>query len=294
MKAVVGSIDAASGVASNVGHHVAGVEAARVTTFRHGRVETVQDWLIDEVPVALVFNGISHAVMLASPTDLEDFARGFALSEGLLSAPSELYGIDVTPVANGIEVRLEVASACEFRLKERRRNLSGRTGCGLCGTESLDQVLRPIEKVSGALSITTAAVANALKTMSAAQPLQRISGSSHAAAWCDADGQVLMAREDVGRHNALDKLIGALIKAGTDVEQGFIAITSRASVEMVQKTATIGVGLLVAVSAPTALAVRLANDSGLALAGFARGTDFVCYTHPERFGVVEANFAAAS
>jgi FdhD protein len=286
--------DGTSGPAASGSQQVAGVVSTRVTTFRNGRVDSNQDWLIDEVPVALVFNGISHAVMLASPTDLKDFARGFALSEGLLANPGELYGIDVTPVANGIEIRLEVASACEFRLKERRRNLSGRTGCGLCGTESLDQVLRPIPELKHTLSITKAAVAHALKTMGAAQPLQRISGAAHAAAWCSPTGQVLMAREDVGRHNALDKLIGALVAAETDVTQGFIAITSRASVEMVQKTATIGVGLLVAVSAPTALAVRLAHDSGVALAGFARGNDFVCYTFPERFGVIESNLMAAS
>ena len=271
-----------------------GVVAVDVTTFRKGRVDSGSDWLIDEVPIALVFNGISHAVMLASPVDLEDFARGFALSEGLIDRPAELYGVDVVPVANGIEVRLEVASASEFRIKERRRNLSGRTGCGLCGTESLDQVLRPLGPVSGSLSIATTAVAHALRTMAAAQPLQRLSGSSHAAAWCDGVGQVRLVREDVGRHNALDKLIGALVAAGTDVEQGFIAITSRASVEMVQKTATIGVGLLVAVSAPTALAVRLANEVGVALAGFARGQDFVCYTFPARFGVAHSTLAAVA
>ena len=286
---VDGAVDAVAGAFAS-----SGLASAVVTTFRHGQVDTTRDWLIDEVPVALVFNGISHAVMLASPTDLDDFARGFALSEGLIDRPAELYGIDVVPVANGIEVRLDVASACEFRLKERRRNLSGRTGCGLCGTESLDQVLRPVAPVSPSLSITPDAVAHAMQTIKDAQPLQRASGSSHAAAWCDRDGRVLMAREDVGRHNALDKLIGALVKAGTDVERGFIAITSRASVEMVQKTATIGVGLLVAVSAPTALAVRLANECGLALAGFARGADFVCYAHPERFGVVASNLAVMS
>jgi FdhD protein len=270
-----------------------GVVSARVTTYRHGRVEQSQDWLIDEVPVALIFNGISHAVMLASPTDLEDFARGFSLSEGLLASPSELYGIDVEPVCNGIEVRLEVAAACEFRLKERRRNLSGRTGCGLCGTESLDQVIRPIAKVASPLSISKDAVAHALKTINSAQPLQRISGAAHAAAWCAPDGKVLLAREDVGRHNALDKLIGAMVVAGIDPSTGFIAITSRASVEMVQKAATLGVGILVAVSAPTALAVQLAKDVGVALAGFARGNDFVCYHDPVRFGLVEPASMAA-
>jgi len=263
----------------------AGLVAAEVVAYRDGRAEAKHDWLIDEVPVALVFNGISYAVMLASPTDLEDFARGFALSEGLVDAPKEIYAIDVESTANGIEVRLDVASATEFRLKERRRNLSGRTGCGLCGTESLDQVLRPIAQVVSSIAITPSAVALALKTMAAAQPLQRVSGAAHAAAWCGSDGQMRFVREDVGRHNALDKLIGAMVMSETDVGDGFITITSRASVEMVQKTATMGVGLLAAVSAPTALAVRLAKDSGVALAGFARGGDFVCYTQPERFCV---------
>ena len=273
---------------------VDGVVAAEVVTWRGGRAEAKQDWLIDEVPVALVFNGISYAVMLASPTDLEDFARGFALSEGLVDSSKEIHGIDVEWVDQGMEVRLDVAASTEYRLKERKRNLSGRTGCGLCGTESLDQVLRPIAAVVSSVSVAASAVAAALQAMAAAQPLQRLSGASHAAAWCGVDGDMRIVREDVGRHNALDKLIGAMVSQQTEVQRGFVAITSRASVEMVQKTATMGVGLLVAVSAPTALAVRLARDSGVALAGFARGGDFVCYTQPERFGVgvAEANAGA--
>ena len=262
-----------------------GVVAAKVVRWRDGRVEARSDWLIDEVPIALVYNGISYAVMLASPVDLEDFARGFSLSEGLVAQPSELFGIDVEPNALGIEVRLEVAAACEFRLKERRRNLGGRTGCGLCGTESLDQVLRPVAKVVSPIVVEPAAVATALQRMAAAQPLQRISGAAHAAAWCGPDGDVKLVREDVGRHNALDKLLGAMVKGDVDPTTGFVAITSRASVEMVQKAATMGVGLIAAVSAPTALAVRLAGEADVALAGFARGSDFVCYTRPERFGL---------
>lgn len=274
-------------------NEVPGVVAATVTRWRGGGAAVKQDWLIDEVPVALVFNGISYAVMLASPTDLEDFARGFALSEGLVDSQKEIYGIDVEPVGGdsglGIEVRLDVAAATEFRLKERKRNLSGRTGCGLCGTESLDQVLRPIPAVVSSVIIDASAVAAALRAMAAAQPLQRLSGASHAAAWCGLDGEVRLVREDVGRHNALDKLIGAMVQSQAEVQRGFVCITSRASVEMVQKTATMGIGLLVAVSAPTALATRLARASGVALAGFARGDDFVCYTQPERFGIeVEA------
>ena len=264
----------------------AGVERTHVTRYRDARIDAVDDWLVDEVPVALVFNGISHAVMLASPLDLEAFALGFALTEGLLADRSELYGVDVVPVANGIEVRLEVASACEFRMKERRRNLSGRTGCGLCGTESLDQVLRPMPALRKRLSVETSAISRALTAMTGQQPLQRISGAAHAAAWCEVDGTVRLVREDVGRHNALDKLIGALVHAGTAADEGFIAVTSRASVEMVQKTLMAGVSVLVAVSAPTALAVRVATDHGLALAGFARGRDLVCYTDPARFGLI--------
>ena len=265
---------------------VAGVERTHVTRYRHERIEDADDWLVDEVPVALVFNGISHAVMLASPLDLQEFALGFSLTEGLLANRSELYGVDVVPVGNGIEVRLEVASACEFRMKERRRNLSGRTGCGLCGTESLDQVLRPMPTVDRPLSVETSAIAAALNAMTAQQPLQRISGAAHAAAWCDREGRALLVREDVGRHNALDKLIGAMVGAGAVTGDGFVAVTSRASVEMVQKALMAGASMLVAVSAPTALAVRVASSHRLALAGFARGHDVVCYTHPERFGLI--------
>jgi FdhD protein len=263
----------------------AAARRARVQRWRGGRDDLGDDWLAEEVPVALVFNGVSFAVMLASPLDLEDFALGFGLGEGLLDGPGDLYGIDIVPGCDGIELQLEVAAACEARLKQRRRNLSGRTGCGLCGTESLAQVLRPLPALQGRLHITPAAVAASLASLRAAQQLQQITGATHAAAWCNADGQALLVREDVGRHNALDKLIGAIVRAGTRPEAGFVAVTSRASVEMVHKTVRAGAGLLVAVSAPTALAVRLAQQCGLALAGFARGSDFVCYSGAERFGL---------
>ncbi len=275
-----------------VADEVPGTGRAFVVRYRGGRTTEADDWLVDEVPVALVFNGISHAVMLASPLDLEDFALGFALTEGLLKDRTELYGIDVAPVANGIEIRLEVASACVFRMKERRRNLSGRTGCGLCGTESLDQVLRPMPRIERPLAVDAASVARALRSMGAEQPLQRASGASHAAAWCAADGRVLLVREDVGRHNALDKLVGAMVEGDVDASLGFVAVTSRASVEMVQKTLMAGAGMLVAVSAPTVLAVRIATEHGLALAGFARGDDLVAYAGAERFGLsVDQGFA---
>ena len=266
----------------------AGASQATVTTHRAGRTEGATDWLADEVPVALVFNGISHAVMLATPADLDDFALGFGLTEGLLAEASELHDVEVQQTRLGIEVHMEVAGACEFRLKERRRNLTGRTGCGLCGTESLEHVHRALPTFTfGAqrIHVTAAAVARALRSLREAQALQQSTGAAHAAAWCGPDGETLLLREDIGRHNALDKLAGAMSRARTDASQGFVCVTSRASFEMVQKTAMIGASMLVAVSAPTALAVRIAEDAGMALAGFARRDDFVAYTAPERFGL---------
>jgi FdhD protein len=261
-----------------------GTRALRVTAWGPGQARPQPDWLADEVPVALVFNGISHAVMLASPLDLEDFALGFGLTEGLLAQVDELLGVEVQAVAGGIEVRLEVAAACEWRLKQRRRTLAGRTGCGLCGTDSLAQLRRDLPALP-AHTFPIDALARAIGALGAAQPTQQLTGASHAAAWCNAGGEVVLAREDIGRHNALDKLIGALVRARLDRGSGFVCITSRASFEMVQKTAMAGIGALAAVSAPTALAVDAARACGLALAGFVRGGGGVAYTFAERFGL---------
>jgi FdhD protein len=269
--------------------HPAAVVAADVTVYRDGKTRRVRDRLAEEVPVALVFNGIPFAVMLASPADLEDFALGFALTEGLLERPGELYGVDVEVTPQGIALQLQVASACEFRLKERRRNLAGRTGCGLCGAESLEQVQRALPpSATHTLQVEPAAVRRALTAVAELQQLQRATGAVHAAAWCTHGGEVKTVREDIGRHNALDKLAGALVRGQADLTQGFLCITSRASFEMVQKAAMVGASMLVAVSAPTALAVRTAQAAGIALAGFAREQDFVAYTFPERFGLTTA------
>ena len=262
----------------------AGVCPAQVTAWRGARAQPQADWLADEVPVALVFNGVSHAVMMASPADLEDFALGFGLTEGLLADAAELYGVEVQAVPYGIELHLEVASACAWRLKERRRTLAGRTGCGLCGTDSLDQVRRDLPAVPASRA-TPQAVARAQRELRASQAVQQLTGATHAAAWCKPDGRVDLVREDIGRHNALDKLVGAMQRGQVDPAQGFICITSRASFEMVQKAAMAGVGLLAAVSAPTALAVETARRCGLALAGFVRGDELVAYTFPQRFGL---------
>jgi FdhD protein len=259
-----------------------GVSRAEVVAHRGGAVSAQSDWLAEEVPVSLVFNGVSHAVMLATPADLEDFALGFALTEGLLDSRAELYGVDVVPVDLGIEVHLEVSSASAWRLRERRRTLAGRTGCGLCGTEQLAQVRRALP-TAPALRLPMAALARAQRELRSHQAMQQLTGAAHAAAWCRPDGGVQLVREDVGRHNALDKLVGAMAHAGLPAGEGFFCITSRASFEMVQKTAAAGVGVLAAVSAPTRLAVDTAQGLGVALAGFVRGDDAVAYSFAERF-----------
>lgn len=261
-----------------------GVRTQMVTALRGGHAAAQPDWVAEEVPVALVFNGISHAVMLASPTGLEDFALGFALTEGLLADRSELYGIETVRSEQGISLQMDVASACEWRLKERRRNLAGRTGCGLCGTESLDQVSRSVPQAPEVL-LRLGVLARGQRALREWQALQQLTGAAHAAAWCDLEGRIVLLREDLGRHNALDKLVGAMALAQLNPSAGWVLVTSRASFEMVQKTAMAGAGLLAAVSAPTSMAVDLAERCGMALAGFVRGGDFVAYTHPDRFGL---------
>ncbi len=264
-----------------------GVCRAEVVARRDGLATAQADWLAEEVPVALVFNGLSHAVMLASPADLEDFALGFGLTEGLLARPEDLYGVERVDATEGIELRLAVSSRCFAALKDRRRTLAGRTGCGLCGTDSLGQVRRDLPPVPPCV-LQPGAPGRAQRELRRWQAVQQLTGASHAAAWCALDGEVRLVREDIGRHNALDKLIGAMVRGAVDPASGFIAITSRASFEMVQKTAMAGVGALAAVSAPTALAVATALGCGLALTGFVRGDDVVAYTHPERLGLTPA------
>ena len=250
---------------------------------RGGEAYAVQDWVAEEVPVALEFNGISHAVMLATPLDLEDFALGFSLSEGILDHAHELYAVETGESELGITVRLQVSSAAFARLKQRRRTIAGRTGCGLCGTESLAHVSRELPVLADpAGPLERQAIARAMLQVQSLQTLQQATGAVHAAAWCSADGEVHWLREDVGRHNALDKLIGALANNDVDASGGFIAVTSRASFEMVQKTAMAGVPLLAAVSAPTSFAVATAERARLTLVGFARKDDLAVYSHPGR------------
>lgn len=247
-----------------------------------GKTVSSLENLIEEVPVALVYNGISHAVMLASPGDLDDFALGFSLCEGILQAPGELYDCELTAAPEGIEVRLEIAAERLFALQARRRSLAGRTGCGLCGVESLQAATRPLPRVAARAALPAQAIQHALAELDGWQPLHRATGAAHAAAWAANDGSIQVAREDVGRHNALDKLIGALAKRRFDPAAGFLVVTSRASYEMVQKAATAGIGLLAAVSAPTALAARQAEAAGLTLVGRARPGRLTAYSLPEQ------------
>lgn len=240
------------------------------------------DWVAEEVPIALEFNGVAHAVMLATPLDLTDFALGFALTEGLLEHPGELLECEESQGADGVTLHLRISARSFARLKDRRRSLAGRTGCGLCGAESLAHVNRPLAVLPQGPAIPRSAIARGMSELRARQVLHRATGAAHAAAWCDARGDVRVLREDIGRHNALDKLVGALVRDGLQAASGFVAVTSRASFEMVQKTASAGVALLAAVSAPTTLAVQTADHLGLTLAGFARGGDLVVYAHPER------------
>lgn len=250
-----------------------------------------EDQLAVETPVALEFNGVSHAVMLATPCDLASFALGFALSEGIVDNRADFYSAVVEHSAPGILVHCEIADHAFQKLGDRRRNMTGRTGCGLCGVESLDQVFRPLPSQRDVTAenarISISAMRIALNNLASMQPINRVTGGMHAAAWSAADGALMQVCEDVGRHNALDKLIGRMTEENRVFQDGFLLITSRASVEMVQKAATVGIQCLVAISAPTALAVDTAKTAGMTLIAFARGDRFVAYAHADRITVTD-------
>lgn len=241
------------------------------------------DCVAEEVPVALQYNGAPHAVMMATPADLEDFARGFAVTEGIVATADEIGAIIVAPaLPQGLTVTVQIPTHRVEALAERSRSLTGRTGCGLCGAQILAEAIRPTPRVPAGRSARRSAVVRALAALTDAQPLNARTGATHAAAFADAQGHLLAVREDVGRHNALDKLIGHLIATGVDTTLGFAVITSRASYEMVQKAAVAGIPMLVAISAPTAFAVRLAEEAGMTLVAFARPDRQVTYTCPGR------------
>ncbi len=266
--------------------------------WQDGASALFDDVLAEEVPVALVYNGISHAVMLASPQDLDDFAVGFSLSERIVRHAADIRDIVVEAGEHGITLSMEIAPGAMARLKETRRARTGKTGCGLCGVDSLAWFEREAGLISGLNSgpmdardggahgvagqFAPAALHRAMAAMAARQRLHHATGAVHAAGWADRDGLLRTVREDVGRHNALDKLIGALAREGVAAADGVVVVTSRASFEMVQKTARAGVAVLAAISAPTAMAVRLADAAGVTLAGFVRDGRHVVYSHPQR------------
>jgi len=261
-----------------------GYAVRAVDRWRNGVSTHEDDCIAEEVPVAIVYNGATFAVMMASPHDLDDFALGFSLTERLIGDASQLLQLETHALLEGIELSMRVTdnAAGAHLEQERQRLLPGRSGCGICGTRELENAVRHDGAVGAGTSISREALECALQELKQRQPMNLATGAVHAAAWADHAGHIVLVREDVGRHNALDKLIGALHRAGIDVNDGFALVTSRASYEMVTKAASAGIALLAAISAPTALAIELARSAGITLVGFARPGSHNVYTHPER------------
>lgn len=258
-----------------------GVEVT-VDRWVRGSSQHTTDRVAEEVPVALMYNGEPHVVMLATPHDLEDLARGFSLSEELVDRPDEIRGVEVRRLPEAAEVRIAIAWDKFPELLRRRRNLTGRTGCGLCGSETLEQTVRTQSVLGAGPTVSVEQLHAAIADMPARQVLNAGTGSVHAAAWVVPGRGIECLREDVGRHNALDKTLGALVQTATDLEAGFMLVTSRASYEMVQKAATMGVTFMVALSAPTSFAVAHAQRCGMTLVAFARREQHVVYAHGQR------------
>ena len=252
---------------------------------------TGPQWLLEETPVALVYNGITHAVMLATPQDLEDFAFGFSLGEAVIGHARELFDIDIVSRPGGVEVAMHIDGGALQRLKHTRRLRTGRTGCGLCGVESLAQFDAASPVIQHRAPVSSAALHRAMQALPRQQTLHQLTGAAHAAGWADLDGNLLLVREDIGRHNALDKLIGAMARAGLAPANGFAVLTSRASYEMVQKAARANIGLLAAVSAPSALAVRMADQAGMTLVGYVRDGRHAAYSHVDRLRAAQSESA---
>jgi FdhD protein len=255
----------------------ASIRVPRLTSDRVSDERTVAE----ECPVALVYDGTTVAVLMASPADLPDLATGFGLTEGIIRDIREIEELNVVAGADGIELRMWLRPDSGRLLKERQRRLVGPTGCGLCGIESLQQAKRLGTPVTREIFLTAGQVGLAVETLVASQHLNRETRATHAAGFFVPGGAEMMVREDVGRHNALDKLAGALAAADVSGRAGAVALTSRVSVEMVQKAAAMGTGIIVAISAPTALAIRTAEASGITLVGIARGHDFEIFSHAD-------------
>ena len=254
-----------------------------VQRWRDGALTQVSDQVAEEVPVALTYHGVPHVVMLTTPANLEDLAVGFTLSESIVAHRQEIRSVEAAQRDDGsLEVRIGIAADRFSELLRRQRNLTGRTGCGLCGAQTVEEAIRNPPPVDRGVTVDAKALHQALVDLKRLQEINARCGSVHAAAWVVPGSGIQFVREDVGRHNALDKTIGAIVRAGGDVASGYFLITSRASYEMVQKAATVGATFLAAVSAPTAFAIRLAEATGLTLVGFAREHQHVIYANPSR------------
>jgi FdhD protein len=259
-----------------------GAVRRQVERHRGATTTRVNDAVAEELPVALIYNDRPHAVMMATPMDLEDFALGFSLSENIIASANEFESVQINPVLAGIEVNIRIPQERAAVLEDRVRQLTGRTGCGLCGAQTLDAAIRHPPAVAEPNVITTSALRRALNDLPARQTMNLGTGATHAAAWVTPKGAVELVREDVGRHNALDKVVGAMIRAQINVHDGFLLVTSRGSYEMVMKAATVGIGIVVAISAPTALAIALALEANVTLIGFARLDGFSVYANGHR------------
>ncbi|GGY93119.1 MULTISPECIES: formate dehydrogenase accessory sulfurtransferase FdhD [Shewanella] len=252
-----------------------------ITLFERDKCSELTDKLANEVRVALVYNGISHTVMLASPQDLEEFAIGFTLSERIVSNINEIKGIDVERVENGIIIHIEITQRCFVDLKEHRRSMAGRTGCGLCGVAQLDDAVKPIKTVDSDAVFNMEFLSSVLATAKMKQSNFELTGATHAALGLNSKGEVIYIYEDIGRHIALDKLIGAFSRRNAEKPVA-VLLTSRASFEMVQKAASAGIQILFAMSAVTALAAELAEKSNITLVGFCRNGRANVYSHSFR------------
>jgi len=240
----------------------------------------------EEVPIAFSYGGSTHAVMMGTPSDLEDFALGFTLTEGIIRSAGEIEKIEIVKETNGLDVQITLAEEKEEALRLRRRHMAGPVGCGLCGIESIDQAMRPVPQLSSRqLTLTSQEISAVVAGLNGSQPLHRETHAVHGAGFFIPGQGLLAVREDVGRHNALDKLIGAAAGMGLDGADGVVVVTSRVSVEMVQKTSVLGSPILIAISAPTALAVRTAEAAGMTLVALARGEDYEVFTRPDRINM---------
>ena len=260
----------------------AGFQERSITRHQGAQARSLVDAVVEEVPVALVFNGLSHAVMMVTPRDLQPFAMGFALTEGLVAKASDIFDIEVREHARSFELNITIATGDFVQLKQQRRSMAGRSGCGVCGIESLALLdLQPERIVAAPLHADGGmqpAIAIAVSQLGQYQDLMRATGGVHAAAWCDASGNVLRVCEDVGRHNALDKLIGHLALDGVDMQRGFVFMSSRASYELVRKAARMHIPMLATISAPSTLAIDIAIEAGIKLVSFCRQDGCVEYT----------------